>query len=80
MDVVLNPIGSDGLAWSLKDRLGRPLGKVESSGPSGGYEIIPEEGSPLQGVVRLHASLDAIMAAIERQMGGPCQINSGDWT
>ena len=79
MDVVLTPIGSEGLAWSLKDRLGRSLGKVQSSGPSGTFEIMPEDGSRLDGVVRLHASLDATMAAIERYMGGACQIDSQDW-
>jgi hypothetical protein len=79
MDVVLSPIGSDGLAWRLEDRLGRPLGKVQSSGPSGSFEIAPEDGSKLQGVVRVHASLDATMAAIERFMGGACQIDSRDW-
>ncbi|WP_336490628.1 hypothetical protein [Methylobacterium nigriterrae] len=79
MDVVLSPTASASSEWSLQDRLGRSLGKVERSAKSGTFEILPEEGSKLEGVARLHPTLDATMTAIERQMGGVCQLDSRDW-
>ncbi|WP_162560927.1 hypothetical protein [Methylobacterium durans] len=79
MDIVLSPTGSAGVEWTLKDRLGRPIGKVEKSTSSGTFEILPNGGSKLVGIMHLHPTLDDVMTAIEKRMGGACQLDSQDW-
>ncbi|MCE4226531.1 hypothetical protein HCU64_22570 [Methylobacterium sp. C25] len=76
MDVVLTPIGSQGNAWSLKDRLGRNLGSVKRES---GFEIEPEPTSKLEGISHRHLTLDAVMTAIEAHMQGACSLDSQHW-
>jgi hypothetical protein len=78
MDVVLKPTGSQGTAWSLKDRLGRTLGAIEQSKHAVGFEITPVAGGGLNSVLRLHATLDEAMTAIAKHMHGECTLDSQD--
>lgn len=75
MDVVLKPSGSSGTTWTLKDRLGRHLGDIRSLN---GFEIVPVEGSVMQGIGRHHGSLDASMTAIANHMAGACELDNED--
>lgn len=78
MDVILQPAGSAGSQWILKDRLGRSLGAVEASeSRSMPFSILPE--GALIGVPQQHKSLDEAMSAIAKKMGGTCELDSGDW-
>lgn len=79
MDVVLTPTGSAGDAWSLKDRLGRSLGKITKPKNSDDFQITPEPNSALAGIKAGYASLDEAMSAIERKTNGACTLDSQDW-
>ncbi|MGT2482307.1 hypothetical protein ACU4GR_33540 (plasmid) [Methylobacterium oryzae CBMB20] len=79
MDVVVTPTGSAGTSWSLKDRLGRPLGAIELSGLATGFEIKPELSGGLRAVPTFHATLNDAMTAIARHMQGECTLDSQDW-
>ncbi len=79
MDVVVTPTGSEGTSWSLKDRLGRPLGDIEKSGLATGFEIKPGPSNSLRAVPVFHATLDEAMTAIARHMQGECTLDSQDW-
>ncbi len=79
MDVVVTPTGSEGTSWSLKDRLGRPLGDIERSGLATGFEIKPGSNNSLRAVPVFHATLDEAMTAIARHMQGECTLDSQDW-
>lgn len=79
MDVVVTPVGAKGSSWSLKDRLGRPLGTIKRSGKPESFEISPEPGKSLQFITQRHASLDAAMTAIAKHMQGECTLDSQDW-
>ncbi|GEP06627.1 hypothetical protein [Methylobacterium oxalidis] len=79
MDVIVNPTGSCGTAWSLDDRLGRHLGTIHKSANASSFVIEPEPASQLRGVALLHASLDEAMSAIAQKMAGACELNSQDW-
>ena len=61
MDVILTPLGSDGIAWSLADRLRRSLGTVEKGN---GFKVVPARGSSLWRISPEHPTLDAVMTAI----------------
>ena len=76
MDVILTPIGSDGTAWSLADRLRRPLGTVEKGN---GFKIVPAQGSSLWLINPEHPTLDAVMTAIAHHTNGACSLDSQDW-
>lgn len=77
MDVVVNPIGDPDIEWALYDRLGRQLGMIrKTSWPDTPFTIVPEKGSQLEGVLLHHASLDAALIAIERCLGGKCELVS----
>lgn len=79
MDVVVTPTGTEGRSWSLKDRLGRPLGAIELSGLATGFEIKPELSGGLQSVPIFHATLNEAMTAIAKHMQGECTLDSQDW-
>lgn len=79
MDVVVTPTGSQGDAWSLKDRLGRSLGTIEQSGHAAGFEIRPEPNGGLQAGSYFHATLNEAMTAIAKHMHGECTLDSQDW-
>lgn len=79
MDVGVTPTGSKGTSWSLKDRLGRPLGAIELSGLATGFEIKPELSGGLRAVPTFHATLNDAMTAIARHMQGECTLDSQDW-
>ena len=76
MDVVLTPVGTDGTAWSLTDRLRRPLGTVKKGD---GFTIVPAVAGSFLGVEKHHPSLDAAMTAIAKHLGGACSLDSQDW-
>jgi hypothetical protein len=76
MDVVLTPIRSRKDAWSLKDRLGRELGRVEQKQ---NFEIMADPASKLHGVRVTHSSLDEAMTAIAARMDGACSLDSQEW-
>ncbi len=77
MDVILTPLGSDGIAWSLADRLRRPLGTVEK-GDS--FKIVPAQGSSLWRISAEHPTLDAVMNEIAKHANGACSLDSQDRT
>lgn len=79
MDVVVTPAGPKGTSWSLKDRLGRPLGAIELSGLATGFEIKPELSGGLRAVPTFHATLGEAMTAIAKHMHGECTLDSQDW-
>jgi hypothetical protein len=79
MDVIVNPTGSSGVAWSLDDRLGRHLGTIRQTETSHPFEIEPALSSALLGVNKTHSSLSEAMSAIAVRMGGACELNSEDW-
>jgi hypothetical protein len=79
MDVVVSPTGSGGTSWSLKDRLGRPLGTIEQSDQAAGFEIKPEPDSSLRSGSYFHATLNEAMTAIAKHMHGECTLDSQDW-
>ena len=79
MDVVVTPTGAEGNSWTLKDRLGRPLGTIEQSGHAAGFEIKPEPSGGLRAVPTLHAALGEAMTAIAKHMQGECSLDSQDW-
>jgi hypothetical protein len=78
MDVVVTPTGSTGTSWSLKDRLGRPLGAIKQDG-EGLFQISHTVGSGLTSVPFTHTSLGQAMTAIAKHMHGECTLDSGDW-
>lgn len=71
MDVVLTPIGIDGKAWSLMDRLRRPLGTVKKAE---GFTIVPAQGGSLWRISTEHPTLDAVMTAIAKHANGACSL------
>ncbi|WP_336492487.1 hypothetical protein [Methylobacterium nigriterrae] len=75
MDVVATPVAEDETAWWLTDLLGRALGAIRKSPWSDEFVIVPESGSRLRGVPALHASLDDALTAIEKHLGGTCELN-----
>lgn len=79
MDVVVTPTGTEGRSWSLKDRLGRPLGTIERSDKPESFQISPEPGKGLSLVPQRHDTLDAAMTAIAKHMQGECTLDSQDW-
>ncbi len=75
MDVVVTPTGSSSTEWSLSDRLGRHLGTIHRRFEGlVVFEIEPEPSSALLGINRMHGSLDKAMTAIEKFMGGACEL------
>ena len=76
MDVVLTPAGTDGTRWSLTDRLRRSLGTVEKAD---GFTIVPALASGFIGIEKHHPTLDAVMTAIAKQLGGACSLDSQEW-
>ncbi|GEP07869.1 hypothetical protein [Methylobacterium oxalidis] len=75
MDIIVNPIGAPDTEWSLYDRLGRHLGLIRrTSWPANPFTILPERGSSLEGVPLIHPTLDAALTAIERRLGGTCEL------
>jgi hypothetical protein len=79
MDVVLTPTGSTGDMWSLKDRLGRSLGKIMKPKNSNDFQITPEPNSALAGIKTGYASLGDAMSAIAKMTSGTCTLDSQDW-
>ncbi len=79
MDVVLTPTGSAGDAWSLKDHLGRTLGKITKPENSDAFEITPDPEGTLRTVKSMHPSLDEAMSAITKVTNGACTLDSQDW-
>ncbi|WP_336490916.1 hypothetical protein [Methylobacterium nigriterrae] len=80
MDVVVTPVGSAqsaGGTWRLEDRLGRVLGAIRQIPWTNEFSIVSEPGSRLYGVPALHASLDAALTAIEKRLGGTCELVGG---
>ena len=79
MDVIVNPTGSSGVAWSLDDRLGRHLGTIHQSAAFYPFEIEPSLTSALLGVNKTHKTLSDAMSTIAMRLGGACELNSQDW-
>lgn len=79
MDVVVIPTGSEGTSWSLKDRLGRPLGMIERFKHTGMYEITPDPRGGLMTIPRTHLTLDQAMTVIAKHMHEECTLDSQDW-
>jgi hypothetical protein len=80
MDVVVTPIRSAksaGATWRLDDRLGRHLGTIRKPPWADEFTIVAEQGSRLYGVPALHPSLDAALTAIEKRLGGACDLRGG---
>ena len=79
MDVVVTPVGapkSAGCTWRLEDRLGRALGVIRQTS-SNEFTIVPDSGAQLGGPYTPYPTLDAAMWAIERHLGGACELVSG---
>lgn len=79
MDVVLTPTGTAGDAWTLKDRLGRSLGKITKPENSEAFQITTEPDGTLRTVQSLHPSLQDAMSAIAKVANGACSLDSLDW-
>ena len=79
MDVVVTPMGSEGVSWSLKDRLGRTIGSIARSTDAKTFEVSPEPDGGFKTVERAHPSLDDAMTAIAKHMRGACSLDSQDW-
>jgi hypothetical protein len=80
MDVVVTPVGapkSAGGTWRLEDRLGRFLGTIQQAHGSNEFVVVPEPRAPLGGPYAPYPTLDAAMWAIERHLGGACELVSG---
>ncbi|GEP07676.1 hypothetical protein [Methylobacterium oxalidis] len=75
MDAVVKPIGTAGTEWLLQDQFGCPLGRLrKTTVPVDPFTILPERGSPLDGVYVFHPTLDAALTAIGRCLGGTCEL------
>jgi len=68
-----------GDTWSLKDRLGRSLGKITKPKNSDDFQITSEPNSALAGIKTGYASLDEAMSAIAKITNGACTLDSQDW-
>ena len=78
MDAVVKPIGTAGTEWLLQDRFGYPLGRLrKTTVPVDPFTILPERGSPLDGIYVFHPTLDAALTAIEKRLGGICELVEG---
>jgi hypothetical protein len=80
MDVVVTPVGapkSAGCTWRLEDPLGCFLGTIRQTPQLNEFTIVPEPGAPLGGPYGPYPTLDAAMWAIERHLGGACELVSG---
>jgi hypothetical protein len=70
----------DGTAWTLTDLLGRPMGRITEA-PAKQFTIHPD-GHALETMAGIEhgpfASLDAALAAIEKQTRGVCRHHSGE--
>jgi hypothetical protein len=80
MDVVVTlaqSAQSAGGTWRLEDRLGRFLGTIRQTPRLNEFTIVPEPGAPLGGPYAPYPTLDAAMWAIERHLGGACELVSG---
>jgi hypothetical protein len=77
MDVVVTPSGSGSPSWSLKDRLGRPLGGIKQD-TEGLFQISHTPGGSLTSIPCTHNSLREAMTAIAKHMHGACTLDGGD--
>jgi hypothetical protein len=80
MDVVVTlarSAQSAGGPWRVEDRLGHFLGTIRQIPRSNEFTIVPEPGAELGGPYIHYPTLDAAMWAIERHLGGACELISG---
>lgn len=78
MDVLVRPLGSSGTEWLLQDRFGYPLSRLrQTTVPVDPFTILPERGSPLDGISVFHPTLDAAPSAVEKRLNGTCELVEG---
>ena len=79
MDVIVTA-AERGTVWQLTDLFGRSMGSITESGANQ-FTISPE-GHALETMAGMpkgpHASLDAVLAEIERRTRGICRRSSGE--
>ena len=79
MDVIVTA-AERGTVWQLTDLFGRSMGSITESGANQ-FTISPE-GHALETMAGMqkgpHASLDAVLAEIERRTRGICRRDSGE--
>ena len=79
MDVIVTA-AERGTVWQLTDLFGRSMGSITESGANQ-FTISPE-GHALETMAGMpkgpHASLDAVLAEIERRTRGTCRRSSGE--
>jgi hypothetical protein len=70
----------DGMAWTLTDLLGRPMGRITEA--SAQQFTINPDGYALETMAGIEhgpfASLDAALAAIEKHTRGVCRHHPGE--
>ena len=78
MDVVVTRAKINPGTWTLRDRLGRPLGTISEISPSL-FIIDADRNSRLFKVATANfPTLDSAMSAIATHMKGECQLSSDD--